>query len=32
MIRRKPELYCVPLKRASVKEGGPENEGEGLIL
>ena len=31
-IRRKPELYCVPLKRAPVKGGGPENEGEGLIL
>ena len=32
MIRRKPKLYCVPLKRALVKGGGPENEGEGLIL
>ena len=31
-IRRKPELYCIPLKRAPVKGGGPENEGEGLIL
>ena len=31
-IRRKPELYCVPLKRALVKGGGPEDEGEGLIL
>ena len=31
-IRRKPELYWVPLKRAPVKGGGPENEGEGLIL
>ena len=31
-IRRKPELYCVPLKRAPVKGRGPENEGEGLIL
>ena len=31
-IRRKSELYCVPLKRAPVKGGGPENEGEGLIL
>ena len=31
-IRRKPELYCVPLKRAPVKGGGLENEGEGLIL
>ena len=31
-IRRKPELYCVPLKRAPVKGGGPEDKGEGLIL
>ena len=31
-IRRKPELYCIPLKRAPVKGGGPEDEGEGLIL
>ena len=31
-IRRKSELYCVPLKRAPVKGGGPEDEGEGLIL
>ena len=31
-IQRKPELYCVPLKQALVKEGKPENEGEGLIL
>ena len=31
-IRRKPELYCVPLKRAPVPGGGPEDEGEGLIL
>ena len=31
-IRRKPELYCILLKRAPVKGGGPENEGEGLIL
>ena len=31
-IRRKPELYCVPLKRAPVKGGGLENEGEELIL
>ena len=31
-IRRNPELYCVSLKRAPVKEGGPEDEGEGLIL
>ena len=31
-IRRKPELHYVPLKRAPVKGGGPENEGKGLIL
>ena len=31
-IRRKPELYCVPLKRAPVPGGGPEDEGEELIL
>ena len=31
-IRRKPELYCIPLKRALVPGGGPEDEGEGLIL
>ena len=31
-IRRKPELYCVPLKRAPLKGGRPENKGEGLIL
>ena len=31
-IRRKPELYCVLLKRAPVKGGGPEDKGEGLIL
>ena len=31
-IRRKSELYCVPLKRALVPGGGPEDEGEGLIL
>ena len=31
-IRRKPELYCVLLKRAPVKGGGPKKEGEGLIL
>ena len=31
-IRRKPELYCVPLKRAPLKGGGPEDEREGLIL
>ena len=32
MIRRKLELYCVPLKRAPVPGGGPEDEGKGLIL
>ena len=32
MIRRKPELYCIPLKRAPVPGGGPEDEGVGLIL
>ena len=26
-IRRKPELYCIPLKRAPVKGGGPNQEG-----
>ena len=31
-IRRKLELYCIPLKRAPVPRGGPEDEGEGLIL
>ena len=31
-IQRKPELYCVLLKRAPVKGGRPEDEGEGLIL
>ena len=31
-IQRKPELYCVPLKRAPVLGGGLEDEGEGLIL
>ena len=31
-ICRKPELYCIPLKRAPVLEGGPEDKGEGLIL
>ena len=31
-ICRKPELYCVPLKRAPVPGGGPKDEGEGLIL
>ena len=32
MIWRKPELYCVSLKRAPVPGGGPEDEGQGLIL
>ena len=31
-IHRKPELYCVPLKRALVPGGGPEDEGPELIL
>ena len=31
-IRRKSELYCIPLKQAPVKGGRPEDEGEGLIL
>ena len=31
-ICRKPELYCVALKRAPVPGGGPEDKGEGLIL
>ena len=31
-IQWKPELYCVPLKRAPVVGGGPEDEGKGLIL
>ena len=31
-IRRKLELYCVPLKRAPVSGGGPEDEGPELIL
>ena len=31
-IRRKPELYCVPFKKAPVPEGGPEDEGAKLIL
>ena len=31
-IRRKPELYCVPLKRVPVPGGGPEDEGPELIL
>ena len=31
-IRRKPKLYCIPLKRAPVKGGGPNQEGQELIL
>ena len=31
-IRRKPELYYIPLKRAPVKGGGPSQEGQELIL
>ena len=31
-IRRKPELYCILLKKASIPRGGPEDEGPGLIL
>ena len=31
-IRRKLELYCVPLKKAPVLGGGPEDEGAELIL
>ena len=31
-IQRKPELYCIPLKRALVKGGGPNQEGQELIL
>ena len=31
-IQRKPELYCIPLKRAPVKGGGPNQEGQELIL
>ena len=31
-IRRKPELYCIPLKRALVVGGGPNHEGQELIL
>ena len=31
-IRRKPELYCVPLKKAPVLGGGTEEEGAELIL
>ena len=31
-IGRKPELYCVPLKRAPVWRGGLEHKGSELIL
>ena len=31
-IRRKLELYCVPLKKAPVWRGGPEDEGAEVIL
>ena len=31
-IRGTPELYCVPLKKALVSGGGPEDEGAELIL
>ena len=31
-ICRKPELYCVSLKRAPVPRGGPKDKGQGLIL
>ena len=31
-IHKKPELYCVPLKKAPVLGGGPEDEGAELIL
>ena len=31
-IRRKPELYCVPLKKAPMPGEGPEDEGAELIL
>ena len=31
-IRRKLELYCVPIKKAPVVGGGPEDEGAELIL
>ena len=31
-IRRKPELYCIPLKRALVKGGGLNQEGQEPIL
>ena len=31
-IRKKPKLYCVPLKKAPVPGRGPEDEGAELIL
>ena len=31
-IQGKPELYCIPLKRAPVKGGGPNQEGQEIIL
>ena len=31
-ICRKPELYCIPLKRVPVLGGGPEDKGPELIL
>ena len=31
-IRRKPELYCIPLKRVQVLGGRPEHEGPELII
>ena len=31
-ICRKPELYCVPLKKAPMPGGGPEDKGAELIL
>ena len=32
MIRRKPELYCIPFKRPLVVGGGPNHEGQELII
>ena len=32
IIRRKPELYCIPLKRAPIAGGGPNQEGQELII
>ena len=31
-IQRKPELYCIPLKRAPIVGGGPNHEGQELIF